>query len=131
MTLADYFQPLGLNFLQSPIQLYPSPPLPTPPHPTPTLHPSTKFYKCLIIGRRRRLALLRAARGEHASTSFSFLPSCVLESWLTKNNNNNKLQLNSVNAEVRGGGMESVRVNRMSVQIKQVLKKERFVTARS
>ena len=61
------------------------------------------------------MAFLRAARGEHASTSFSFLPSCVLESWLTKNNNNNKLQLNSVNAEVGGGGMESVRVNRMSV----------------
>ena len=31
MMLADYFQPLGLNFLQSPIQLYPSPPHPTPP----------------------------------------------------------------------------------------------------
>ena len=90
MTLADYFQPLGLNFLQSPIQL-------TPPHPySPAVHKVLQMF-------------------DYVSTSFPFLPSCVLESWLTKNNNNNKLQLNSVNTEVGGGGMESVRVNGMSV----------------
>ena len=45
MTLADYFQPLGLNFLQSPIQLYPSPPLPTPPHPySPPVHKVLQMF---------------------------------------------------------------------------------------
>ena len=112
MTLADYFQPLGLNFLQSPIQLHPSPPHPTPP--LLSTRPQS-FTNVWLLEEGAGWLFYGPREGSTRVPPFLFSPRASSRAGWQKNNNNNKLQLNSVNAEVRGGGMESVRVNRMSV----------------
>ena len=127
MTLADYFQPLGLNFLQSPIQLHPSPPHPTPP--LLSTRPQS-FTNVWLLEEGAGWLFYGPREGSTRVPPFLFSPRASSRAGWQKTITTTNYSWTPL---MRKWGAEAWKVSVLTgcPLIKQVLKKERFVTARS